>query len=70
MAYCDYQPCKVCGNKAFYDAVLNYYDHLVNSEGHPVPDSGGDIAGLCSECAKTYKLVAVLKDPSGAEGDK
>lgn len=70
MAYADYRLCDVCGNKAFYDAALNYDDENYDRPAFKVAgepqkymhyrlDYLGDWAVLCNDCAKTYKCVIV-----------
>jgi hypothetical protein len=56
MALADYRLCDQCGNKAFYDARLNY--DVEN--GVTVLDHLGTWAVLCVDCAKTHETV-VLK---------
>ena len=48
MAYCDYQHCIICDDKAFYDAEVPWESAR-----------GKEIATLCRKCAKEYKLVVV-----------
>ena len=65
MAMADYCRCEVCGSKAFYDANLNWGNFgpvQTNKDGRNVPDNAGDYAGLCAECGKTYRLVAVPRE--------
>ena len=65
MAMCDYCACEVCGKKAFYDAALNWGNWgpvQINQDGRAVPDDAGDYAGLCSECGKTHRLIAVPRE--------
>lgn len=57
MALADYRLCDVCGNKAFYDANLNYD---VDENGVTTLDHVGAWAVLCVDCAKTHETV-VLK---------
>ena len=66
MAAADYTLCEVCGNKAFYDAHLNYEE----VKGHPGyrPDAPGikldrcgDTKTICEDCAKTHEVVVRAK---------
>ena len=54
MAGSDYCMCEVCGCKAFYDSPLW---EMVSYD-----DDGPVYAGLCRECDKTHRLVAVPKE--------
>ena len=72
MAAADYRLCDVCGGKAFYDANLNYRwadtddlddwgnkieeDAFVRNRGY-ILDHLGDWAVICTECAKTHRVV-------------
>ena len=74
MAFSDYRLCDVCEGKAFYDANLNYEwpdkdgkgswgqkiekEDLVRGGNHAL-DYLGDWAVLCTDCAKTHKVVIV-----------
>lgn len=62
MAMADYHICDCCGDaKTFYDA--NNWDGGAVDAGF---ESGlwgaADIAAICSECAKTHKVVIVTKE--------
>lgn len=74
MAYADYRLCDICEGKAFYDSNLNYQwpDKNGNNDyGNPIDKSDlvrdcsyqldhlGDWVVLCTECAKTHKVVIV-----------
>lgn len=50
MAAADNYLCDVCGAKAFYDTDVNY-------------DRVGDMACICTKCAKTHAVRVVLIDP-------
>ena len=78
MALADYRLCDVCGGKAFYDANLNYNFPDKNGNGSwgiPVEESDmvrdtdyrldyvGDWAVICTDCAKTHKVVVVALPP-------
>lgn len=59
MAAADYRLCDGCGQKSFYDSVLNYdFDEY--------PDTGlfnlGDWMCLCRECVKSYEIQIVKKE--------
>jgi hypothetical protein len=74
MALADYRLCDVCGNKAFYDANLNY---TFPWDGEPIPEDEkvregnykldylGDWAVLCRDCAKTHVAVVMKKEDIG-----
>lgn len=55
MAMADYYLCDACSGKTFYDRVLDYQR---DDEGNIT--NVGDMAVLCTECAKTRKLVIVF----------
>ena len=61
MASADYCACKVCGYKSFYDANMTFEPVRVGGVLEFLPVRCGDYAGLCVECAKTHKLVAVRR---------
>jgi len=54
MAASDYYLCDVCGKKAFYDANLDY-----NSDGSL--GYVGEMAVICTECAKTHDIKIVAQ---------
>ncbi len=54
MAYCDYQHCKLCDTKAFYDADIDW--DYQNTD----PDNG--VVTLCKNCLKTHKIVVVARE--------
>lgn len=62
MAHIDYCQCSVCEGKSFYDAHLDFEDVAVGSDVRQLPMRCGDYAGLCIQCAKTHKLIAVKRD--------
>lgn len=64
MAFADYYLCDICGMRTFYDANVNYDDYNENPKSHhPWPNGDiGDMAVLCSECSKKYKIVILDKD--------
>lgn len=66
MALVDYRLCDVCGNKAFYDARLNYEqtgdgDDTLRNGGEMMQglslDYLGDWCVLCTDCARTHRCV-------------
>lgn len=75
MAYADYKLCDVCGEKAFYDANLNYEGIDEDSSFALKPsvreagqeavigpyelDYLGDWAVICNECSGKYKTEIV-----------
>lgn len=61
MAAADYWLCDRCGQKAFYDANLDYSDltHRRRSDNRPLPARCGDAQVLCEECAETHEVVIV-----------
>ena len=74
MSGADYKHCDVCGNKAFYDASLNYGESSGEDDFPAFREAGkdqyhsrdsldylGDWAVICHVCAKTYKTVIVPK---------
>jgi hypothetical protein len=74
MAMRDYRLCDVCGNKAFYDAHLNYEQERDTPKDEMARDCGykldylGDWAVICIDCAKTHKTVVVpLTAPSSPD---
>ncbi len=50
MAMADYYCCDLCGDKAFYDADLNYDDE--GNLGYV-----GDMEVICTDCAKTHEVI-------------
>ena len=76
MAYCDYRLCDICGNKAFYDANLNY-EEKPNFEGQSQAcdfhylDCLGDWKVLCVDCSKKYEVKILERENcnSGKEGE-
>lgn len=67
MASADYRHCDCCGEKAFYDATLNYdcgpespNEEKIRGEEYKL-DRLGDWAVLCRECAKSYRCVIVAR---------
>ena len=60
MALADYYLCDICGNKTFYDAVLNYDDDDFNGERY-LPPGAGDIRVICTACADEGYMCAVVK---------
>lgn len=58
MAYGDYQHCKVCGKKTFYDANIDWDSQCVGV------DEEGEVAvtSLCDDCAKTHRIVVIPKE--------
>jgi hypothetical protein len=65
MARCDYHGCAVCDGKAFYNANMS----LDDDGGY----WGAEVLALCSECAKTHKLIVLAPHPPatpGKEGSK
>lgn len=79
MAAADYRLCDVCGQKAFYDANLNYEQgrEVVGSVrnagllmGNTSLDRLGDWVVLCVECAKDHECVIVPRVTArGGEGE-
>ena len=62
MAAADYRLCDICGNKAFYDAGLDYQSEAdpelkVRGE-HYSLQRLGDWKVICRECAKTHRCVS------------
>lgn len=75
MAYADYRLCDNCGEKAFYDAELDYrqtsrqdpieHDERAKQVGERTSyrlQYLGDWAVLCEDCAKTHR-TAILPKP-------
>jgi hypothetical protein len=72
MAYADYRLCDQCGEKAFYDANLNYEistrkDPILGHECiEDMPGVKLDYLGswkvLCRDCAKTHEIIIAIKD--------
>lgn len=66
----DYGACRLlalrCMRRPFYDATLDWdYAREMNSarpdDGRMIPVGAGDMAAICVECAKTYKVVVKRK---------
>lgn len=86
MALGDYRKCDVCGDKAFYDANLNYDEGCYSEWHYPYRTAGieqhsekkeqmrldylGDWAVICSDCAKTHKTVVVPISSTTTEGGR
>jgi hypothetical protein len=55
----------VCDGKSFYDAVIDrdYAREMKSqrSDGRMLPVGAGDMAAICTECAKTHEIVVRLR---------
>ena len=54
--------CDVCSTKTFYDAECNYSSGDKNQKtGHPWPDSVGDMAVICADCAENNEIKIIKR---------
>lgn len=76
MSGMDYRHCDACGNKAIYDAGLNWCDSqpgniAIENNGSPVGravDSLGNWAVVCQDCARTHVARTISKNETVAGG--
>ena len=66
MALSDYYLCDVCNGKCFYDANLNWVEDP-NDPGILVIEKVGDMAVICSDCAKTHETVVIKRHTNQQE---
>lgn len=70
MSGMDYRHCDACGNKAIYDAALNWRDSqpgdiAIENNGSPVGravDSLGGWAVVCQDCARTHVARVLTRE--------
>ena len=62
MAAADYWLCDVCSRKTFYDADLHYdHTHPMRDDGRMLPVGAGDMAAICTECAKNHVVLVMRR---------
>lgn len=58
MAFCDYHPCDLCGErKTFYDADMNVEQHKDGS----LTYDGHEVYALCHVCRETHEIIIAPK---------